>query len=274
MLEIPESKVMSLQAENVLRNRTIVEVFPPTSKHKFAFFNGDPLDYKKLLEGRQILSAHGHGMFVDLQCDRDVCISIGEGIHMRYYAPTEKHPEKHQSLFVLDDGSFLAFSVAMYGWIWACKGSFDASYYQGSINSISPLSDDFNESCLDAIFRNTTKDLSLKALLATEQRIPGLGNGVLQDILFNAGLHPKRKKSSISDFQQEELFHSLKVTLEKMTNLGGRDTEKDLFGKSGGYKTLLSKITYKDPCPNCGDTLVKQAYLGGSVYFCPTCQPL
>jgi hypothetical protein len=30
------------------------------------------------------------------------------------------------------------------------------------------------------------KKLSLKALLATEQRIPGLGNGVLQDILFKA----------------------------------------------------------------------------------------
>jgi formamidopyrimidine-DNA glycosylase len=124
----------------------------------------------------------------------------------------------------------------------------------------------------DNIFKNTTKDLSIKALLATEQRIPGIGNGVLQDILFNAGIHPKRKKSKVSDFQKAELFHSLKVTLKSMTDLGGRDTEKDFFGHFGGYKTLLSKNTIKKPCPNCGLAIVKEAYLGGTVYFCPVCQ--
>ena len=114
----------------------------------------------------------------------------------------------------------------------------------------------------------------MKALLATEQRIPGLGNGVLQDILFNAGLHPKRKMSTLSDFQLSELLYSLTVTLDKMTILGGRDTEKDLYGKPGGYQTLLSKISIKHPCRKCGDEIVKQPYMGGAIYFCPTCQPL
>jgi formamidopyrimidine-DNA glycosylase len=59
-----------------------------------------------------------------------------------------------------------------------------------------------------------------------------------------------------------------------MTDLGGRDTEKDMFGHMGGYKTILSKNTLKNPCPNCGNEIVKEAYLGGAVYFCPTCQPL
>jgi formamidopyrimidine-DNA glycosylase len=162
----------------------------------------------------------------------------------------------------------------MYGGIWAYKGTFDNSYYMGSLRSISPLDDTFDESYFDHLFKNTTKNISIKAFLATEQRIPGLGNGVLQDILFNASLHPKRKKSTITDFEKAELFHSLKVTLAKMTDQGGRDTEKDLFGQAGGYKTLLSKNTLKDPCPNCGHAVVKEAYLGGAVYFCPICQPL
>jgi formamidopyrimidine-DNA glycosylase len=59
-----------------------------------------------------------------------------------------------------------------------------------------------------------------------------------------------------------------------MTNMGGRDTEKDLFGNIGGYKTILSKNTFKNPCPHCGDAIVKETYLGGAVYFCPTCQSL
>jgi formamidopyrimidine-DNA glycosylase len=59
-----------------------------------------------------------------------------------------------------------------------------------------------------------------------------------------------------------------------MTDLGGRDTEKDLFGNMGGYKTILSKNTVQNPCPGCGGTIIKEAYMGGAVYFCPVCQKL
>ncbi len=274
MLEIPESKTISYQAGNILTGRRITEVIGATSPHKFAFYHDDPAEYGKLLSGRQVISTKGHGMFVDIYCDANVSITIGDGTNMRYYSTSEQRPEKHQLLIVFDDGSCVAFTVAMYGGIWAYKGIFDNPYYQGSLNSISPLDDTFNESYFTTIIERVTKDISAKALLATEQRIPGLGNGVLQDILFHAGIHPKRKKSTLSDFEKAELFHSLKVTLNSMTDKGGRDTEKDLFGHFGGYKTILSKNTLKNPCPNCGNAIVKEAYLGGAIYFCPSCQAL
>lgn len=274
MLEIPESKTISIQAKNTLTGKKIADICSATKQHKLAFYNGDPAQYKNLLTGRQIELTKGHGMFVDLCCDGEINITIGDGTNMRYYASSEQQPEKHQLLIEFDDGSFVAFTVAMYGGIWAYKGVFDNKYHQGSLKSISPLDDAFDESYFDKIFKNTSKNISMKTLLATEQRIPGLGNGVLQDILFNAGLHPKRKKSTLTDYKEEELFHSLKVTLDKMTRLGGRDTEKDLFGNNGGYKTILSKNTVKKPCPNCGSTIVKEAYLGGAIYFCPVCQPV
>ncbi len=274
MLEIPESTTVSTQAGNTLINKKITEVVNATNEHKFAFYHGDPADYPKLLTGKQVISTKGHGMFVDIYCDDNTCITVGEGTNMRYYKPFEKRPEKHQLLIAFDNDSFVACTVAMYGGIWVYKGVFDNPYYQVSLKSISPLDDRFNEVFFDNLFKNTTKDISLKALLATEQRIPGIGNGVLQDILFNAGMHPRRKKSTLSDFQKSELLHSLKVTLAKMTELGGRDTEKDFFGHVGGYKTILSKNTLKDPCQNCGNTLVKEQYLGGAIYFCPSCQPL
>jgi formamidopyrimidine-DNA glycosylase len=59
-----------------------------------------------------------------------------------------------------------------------------------------------------------------------------------------------------------------------MTESGGRDTEKDLFGAPGGYRTKLSKNTLAFPCVQCGGQLAKEAYMGGAVYYCPTCQPL
>ncbi|MFR9064656.1 MAG: zinc finger domain-containing protein [[Clostridium] scindens] len=44
--------------------------------------------------------------------------------------------------------------------------------------------------------------------------------------------------------------------------------------QSWGYKTRLSKNTYKSGCPHCGREIVKASYPGRSVYFCPKCQPL
>ncbi len=240
MLEIPESRTIGLQAGETLTGRKIIEVFNATSPHKFAFFYGDPAGYAEILKGRKVKSAKGHGMFVDICCDENTFITIGEGTNMRYYLPSEQPPDRYQLLIVFDDGSFVA----------------------------------FNEVFFDNILQSTSKDLSAKALLATEQRIPGIGNGVLQDILFNAGIHPKRKKSALSDFEKARLFQSLKITLKNMTDLGGRDTERDFFWNTGGYKTILSKNTVKHPCPNCGDLIRKEAYLGGAVYYCPTCQKL
>jgi len=274
MLEIPESKVISLQAGKILEKKTVSEVQTATRPHKFAFYNGDPGEYHRLLEGRQIISSNGHGMFVDILFNDDIFVTIGDGTNIRYYDSVDQSPEKHQLMIVFHDGTCIAFTVAMYGGIWVYRGEFDNPYHRGSIKSISPLEEAFDEIHFNSIFNSTAKDLSIKALLATEQRIPGLGNGVLQDILFNAGIHPRRKKSTLSDFEKAELYHSLKVTLNKMTDMGGRDTEKDLLGNAGGYKTLLSKNTLKDPCPNCGNAIVKEAYLGGAIYFCPVCQGL
>ena len=274
MIEIPESYTLAEQAQEALSGKTITQVINPGSPHKFTWYYGDPSTYGGLLVGKQIQGASGHGMYLDLHLDGDLRISIGDGTNLRYHRPQDPRPDKHQLLIVFHDNSFLVFTVGMYGAIAAYKGPLDNKYHSGSLNSISPLDDRFDKAFFDSIFRSVGKDLSMKALLATEQRIPGLGNGVLQDILFNSGIHPKRKMSTLSDFEKEELFHNLKFNLRSMAHNGGRDTEKDLFGHFGAYKTLLSKNTYKEPCINCGSSIVKEAYLGGSVYYCPVCQPL
>lgn len=274
MLEIPETQTIAYQAESILLGKTISTVVEATSPHSFTWYNGEPKDYAKILVGKTIQETQGHGAFVSLHCDADSCIAISDGVNMKYYTSAEKHPKKHQLLVEFTDDSFLAFTVSMYGSIVAYKGTYPNPYYQGSLTKLSPLDDAFDENFFEKLFREQTKDISIKALLATEQRIPGLGNGVLQDILFKSGLNPRRKISTIDDLTKGDLFHCLKFTLESMTEKGGRNTEKDFYGNKGGYECILSKNTWKEPCINCGSNIVKEAYLGGSVYYCPHCQRL
>lgn len=274
MLEIPESTTIGTQAAEMLAGKTVSDVIPPTSPHKFAFYNGDAENYPELLAGRTVTGAAGHGAFVTLHFDRDTRLTVGDGTNLKFGWPEEPRPAKHQLLIEFTEGSFLAFTVAMYGAIFAYAGEFDNPYYKGSLEKVSPLEAGFDRAYFDALRANARQNLSAKAFLATEQRIPGLGNGTLQDILFRARLHPKRKISTLSEKEWTVMFDTVKGTLREMTDLGGRDTEKDFFGKPGGYRSLLSKNTWKNPCPVCGGAIVKEAYLGGAVYYCPVCQPL
>lgn len=274
MIEIPESYSFARQAADMLFGRTVTYVFNATHPHKFAWYLGDPTDYRTRLAGKTIRAAEGHGAFIDLLLDDETHIALSDGVNLRYHAPGAEVPPKYQLLIAFDDDSFLVFTVAMYGGIIAFQKTFDNPYYLGALSKPSPLEDRFDEAYFGRLVADAKPNLSAKAFLATEQRIPGLGNGVLQDILFKSRIHPKRKLATMSDAELGRMYSSVKSTLREMTDRGGRDTEKDLLGRAGGYKTLLSKNTCSGPCPVCGGTFVKEAYLGGAVYYCPACQPL
>ncbi|MEL7645755.1 MAG: zinc finger domain-containing protein [Anaerolineaceae bacterium] len=47
---------------------------------------------------------------------------------------------------------------------------------------------------------------------------------------------------------------------------------EDLFGQPGWYQVRLCAQSNGKPCPHCGSPILKEAYLGGSVYTCPVCQ--
>lgn len=274
MIEIPESYTVAKQTADILSGRTVTDVFNATHPHKFTWYLGDPAAYRAQFAGKKIRSAAGHGAFIDLLLDDETHIALSDGVNLRYYAPGADVPPKYQLLIAFDDDSFLVLTVAMYGGISVFQETFDNPYYLGALSKPSPLGNSFDEAYFGRLFAGAKPNLSAKAFLATEQRIPGLGNGVLQDILFKARIHPKRKLATMGDAELGRMYASVKSTLQEMTDRGGRDTEKDLLGKPGGYKTLLSKNTCSDPCPVCGGTIVKEAYLGGAVYYCPACQPL
>ena len=276
MNELPEYVHISHQLQDTVIGKRIQSVRANASPHGFAFYFGDPACYPAMLEGRAIQGATAHGMYVELLLEDDMRVAYSDGVNLRCHAPGAKRPEKHQLALELDDGSALIGSVQMYGGLWAFPAGTmdDNKYYRASYEKPSPLSDAFDAAYFGGILSAASPKLSAKALLATEQRVPGLGNGVLQDILYRARVHPKRKVGTLSSAQCDTLFGSVKQTLADMTAQGGRDVEKDLFGKPGGYRTLLSNKTVQFPCPVCGAAIVRQAYLGGNVYFCPVCQPL
>jgi formamidopyrimidine-DNA glycosylase len=275
MIELPEAVHISGQLNDTVFGKRIAGVIAVHTSHKLAWYYGEPSTYFDLLTGRAVGKASPFGSMVEIEVE-NANILFGEGVNLRFHKTSEPRPAKHQLLIEFDDHSTLSFSVQMYGGIGAFpEGELDNMYYKAAKEKPSPLALAFDRTYFDGIISvPNIQKLSLKALLATEQRIPGLGNGILQDILFNAKMHPKKKVKSLSHGDKEALFNSIKTTISMIVSKGGRDTELDLFGTPGSYKTILCKNTVNKPCPVCRTIIKKEAYMGGSIYYCEKCQEL
>lgn len=273
MMELPESYMLSKQISKELAGKTISEVVVLQTPHKFAFFKGDVADYPMLLEGQTIVGATFKGGMLEIDTENSMIV-FSDGVTPRYYENPKDYPKKHQFALIFEDDTALICTIRMYGFINVCPlGLCDEEYYVSSSTKPNPMTDGFTYGYFRSLYSGGKK-LSAKAFLATEQRIPGLGNGVLQDILWDAGIDPRFKMENATEEDFCALYDSTVRIMKKMCDEGGRDTENDIFGNPGGYISQLSKNSYGELCMRCGSLIGKAAYMGGTVYFCEKCQKI
>ena len=272
MLELPESYTVSKQIEQNLTGKIISAIEILHTPHRFAFFKGDSDKFCDYLEGQTIAGATYHGGMVQIDTE-DSMIVFGDGARPQYYTDKSKFPKNHQFVIYFDDETAIFVTIQMYGEIFIYpQGKCNEGYYVSSSTKPSPLSEEFSFDYFKSLYPGKDRKLTAKAFLATQQRIPGLGNGTLQDILWDAGLDPRFDMCNMADSDWLSLYSSVKNIMQKMCECGGRDTEKDLFGNKGGYITQLSKNSLNEPCIKCGTLIRKANYMGGTVYFCEQCQ--
>jgi formamidopyrimidine-DNA glycosylase len=273
MIELPEAIVLARQINQALAGKRILRATANQSPHKFAWYSGDPADYNDKLAGKTIRSAAGYAGNVEIKAD-DMLMLLGAPL--RYHARGEKLPPKHQLLLEFEDGTAMSSTIQMWGGLFCVKAGEKIGFedYELARKRPSPLDNAFDRAYFDGLFDENSGKISSKEFLATKQRIPGLGNGVLQDILWTAKIHPRRKMATLSEDEISQMYNAVKMVLREMTDQGGRDTERDLFGCFGGYKTVLSKNTVDTPCLVCGTVIKKEPFMGGSIYYCAGCQNL
>lgn len=273
MLELPECYHLAKQLSHEIMGKKIKKVIANSTPHKMAwYYENDFSNYYALLKNRIVRKIEAHGSMIEISAGRSR-ILLSDGVVLNYYHPEEEIKPKHQLLLEFSDGSKLVCHVMMYGGLHVFLNKQNKNpYYLIAKSKPSPYDAAFNFEYFQALMDEAKPTLNLKAFLATEQRIPGLGNGVLQDILFVASLNPKRKINTLDIEEKQDLFQAIKSTLADMKKMGGRDTERDIYGNPGGYLTILSNETKDRSCPKCRGTIVKEAFMGGSIYYCESCQ--
>lgn len=123
-----------------------------------------------------------------------------------------------------------------------------------------PLRSDFSSKAfIRKLEENPSREIG-EALL--DQRvIAGMGNILRIEILFRSHIHPRRKVSSLSKREKEELLFWTLLLFKKWMKQVGKQNDWILIYRKNGK-----------PCPNCGAPIKFFNQAGRITYACPSCQ--
>lgn len=275
MIELPEAVTIARQLAESLTGKRIAAAMRGNSPHQFAFYSGAPELYESALPGKVLGLACAQGNLIVVPAEPGFVLGLGVGgERILYHADASTLPRKHQLWLRFEDDSHLTVSVSGWGAAWLVPQSDVAEHRHMGEVGVDPLGPGFTWERWQALFAGLPAGDSrlIKFFMISDPRVWGLGNGCLQDILFQARLHPRRRAGSLTVDEQRALFDATRDVLAQMVALGGRDSEHDLFGRPGGYRRILSSVMTGQPCPRCGAPIARIALLGGASYFCPQCQ--
>lgn len=275
MFELPECITLSNQINKTLHGKIVKKGFLGNSPHKFVWYNRTHEEFERLIEGKTIGEAFCKGRWIFIPQLPDYVLVLGEcGGKILYHPPERPLPKKYHLMLILSDNS--AFTVTTQIWgameLYERGKEFEGKYVKDMRTTPIDPGFTFDYFCklIDEVFLIEKK--SIKGLLTQDQLIPGLGNSIAQDIMFNARLHPKHSIADLDLTQRRILFNAIQDTLQAVIQKGGRYDEYNLYGEPGKYVRIMDNTAVGQPCRDCGDKIEKIQYLGGACYLCPTCQ--
>jgi formamidopyrimidine-DNA glycosylase len=274
MFELPEFVTFAQQLNQDVRGKIVQKGRLGNSPHKFVWYNQSPEAFERLTRGKMVGEATAKGKWLFIPLEPGYMLLFGEcGGKLLFHPPGSKVPKKYHLYVAFKDGSFLTATTQMWGAyeLYEAGAELNRPYILGMRPTPIDPGFTFDHFC-GLIDDSSEKKRSAKGLLTQEQLIPGLGNAIAQDILFQACLHPSHAIEDLSADQKRGLYDAIISTVNEAIEKGGRCDEYDLHGKPGGYMRIMDKNAAGMPCPGCGTKIEKIQYLGGACYFCPDCQ--
>jgi len=260
---------------DTLKGRTIRSGQLGNSPHKFVWYNRTHDEFERLTKGKTVGEAQAKGKWLSVPLEPGYVLLLGEcGGKVLFHPPESQVPKKYHLYITFEDDSFLTATTQLRGAMELYERGDEQDRQSVKGMRTTPAEPEFTLDYLCALIDDpaTGAKRTAKGLLTQDQLIPGLGNAIAQDILFRARLSPKSRVAELSTDQTQVLYQAIVDTVREVTEKGGRYDEFDLYGQRGGYERIMDKNSVGRPCPECGGDVKKIQYLGGSCYFCPSCQ--
>ncbi len=138
-----------------------------------------------------------------------------------------------------------------------------------------PLDPAFDDDRFIAVARKRAS--GIKRVLLDQGVVSGIGNIYADESLWAARLHYDRPAERLTRADLRALLGEVRSVLGRALEDGGTSFDAqyvNVNGQSGYFSQRLNVYGQQGkPCPRCGTTIVREAFMNRSSHICPVCQP-
>lgn len=270
MPELPDLVYLEKHLKPLLRGQQIagIEVHEPIVLRMLL-----PGDFAQALTGATFVDVRRHGPFLvfNLSDQRDLVIHPMLAGRLQWAAETSKASAScaltlhctpsRQSLRYLDDKKMGKIYLT-------AAGDYDKI---PRFNQQGPdiFSAEFTLGYFQQQIKRNRKQV--RVFLMDQSIISCIGNAYADEILFNAGIHPKTFCYQLDEAENERLYQAVRDVMQ----WGIEEVEKAQQPLEVKVREHVRVRNRKDQaCPTCGAKIRRAGVLGYDAFFCPVCQPL
>ncbi len=230
-----------------------------------------PEGFENGLQNACFRKVHRHGPFLNFTFAEDLDLVIHPMLAGKFKISESADKPGRSMCFSLhlDDGSYFNYlDDKKMGKVYLTKsGDYGKipRYLQQGINI---LSKEFTLEVFQNLIAKQRKQV--RVFLMDQTLLSAIGNAYADEILFDAGLHPK---TFCNQLTQEEI-DTLHGSIVRVIKWGIEEVKKAAKPIETKVRDHVKVRNRKDkPCPACGATIRRAGVLGHDTFFCPQCQP-
>jgi formamidopyrimidine-DNA glycosylase len=221
-------------------------------------------------------------ILVDLDTGESLLIHLGmsgrmlvSGVMLGGFHQDHPAPQKHDHVVLhMAGGARVTFNDARrFGAMDLVRTDREDAYWLLAGLGPEPFGNEFHEDYLVARLKG--RATPIKSALLDQRVVAGLGNIYVSEVLFRAGIDPRRQAGRISARRIASLVPIVRAVLSEAIEAGGsslrdhRQTDGEL-----GYFQHTFRVYDREgePCGTCAAPIRRIVQSGRSSYFCPACQ--
>ena len=230
--------------------------------------------FLKVIKDKTITDVTRRGKYILLHLE-EITILVHLRMTGKFSSDKEILSDKHTHLiFFFRDGDFLAYNdVRKFGTFQTALCTQDLMETTMSRLGPEPLGEDFTLEYLQEELSNSKKNI--KAFLLTQEKIAGIGNIYADEVLFFAGVAPKRPADSLTGEEIKKIHQGVIEKLQMGIDSGGASIRNYVneAGEKGNFQNLIKVYGRRgEKCQECQTPLLTETVAGRTSTWCPQCQ--
>ncbi len=272
MPELPEVETVKRALSRTITSRKVLNV---ESNFEKIVASPDFKTFQKNIAGKNIESITRRGKFLlfHLSGGKIMVSHLRMTGHWLVGSKIEKNKFMHLIL-QLSGGQTMAYSdIRKFGRVWLIDtkelGKFKPILKLGP----EPLGNEF-------VFAEFSRELAInrsriKVVLLNQQVVAGLGNIYVDEVLYDAGVNPRRPANRLKIAEKKRIFDAIREIIAKAIKFRGTTVVNFTTpeGKGGDFQKQLKVYGKKgDSCPRCKGEIKRIVLAGRGTHYCPKCQ--